>query len=252
MLKGIILAGGTGTRLHPITKAICKQLLPVYNKPMIYYPLQTLIDLNISDILIIGPDLATIRLYETLLQNVDDVNISYKVQKSPRGLAEAFIIGKDFIGNDDVAMILGDNIFINNKLKDITPNTIFTYTVSNPEAYGVAVRNSNNTLEYVIEKPTEHISDEAVVGLYVFDSRVSEIAKSIKPSKRGELEITSVINRYNELGDINVMKLDGFWFDAGTHDDLLDCANLIKAIETRTSSIVGYTEKNKNDNEQKG
>jgi glucose-1-phosphate thymidylyltransferase len=244
MLKGIILAGGKGTRLHPLTKTTSKQLLPVYNKPMIFYPFQTLLDLGVEEILIIGPDERITNTYNELFGNGDryDISVKYKVQESPGGIAEAFIIGEEFIGDDNVALILGDNIFVDCAFPCVEPNSIFVTAVADPSAYGVAVRNDNGTLNKVVEKPSEFISSEAVVGLYIFDNRASEIAKTLKSSSRGELEIADMINKYKELGDIWIEELDGYWFDAGDFDDLLDCANLIRAIETRTKKIVGLNE----------
>ena len=245
MLKGIVLAGGKGTRLLPTTRAVSKQLHCVYNKPMIYYPLQTLKDMGIKDILIITADAQQYRLFFEQLKHGEryGLNLEYAIQKKPGGLPEAFIIGEDFIGvNDDVALILGDNVFITNKELKAEPNTIFTYKVKDPSAYGVAELDDKNNLVNIIEKPIEFVSDNAVVGLYVFTHAAVGLAKSLKPSKRGELEIVDLISKLNEEEGLSVEELDGFWFDCGNHDDLLECANLVKAIEHRTNKKVGLHE----------
>ena len=244
-MKGIVLAGGKGTRLLPTTRAVSKQLHCVYNKPMIYYPLQTLKDMGIKDILIITADAQQYRLFFEQLKQGEryGLNLEYAIQKKPGGLPEAFIIGEDFIGvNDDVALILGDNVFITNKELKAEPNTIFTYKVKDPSAYGVAELDDKNNLVNIIEKPTEFVSDNAVVGLYVFTHAAVGLAKSLKPSKRGELEIVDLISKLNEEEGLSVEELDGFWFDCGNHDDLLECANLVKAIEHRTNKKVGLHE----------
>lgn len=244
-MKGIILAGGKGMRLSPTTRAVSKQLHCVYNKPMIYYPLQTLKDMGIRDILIITADAQQYRLFFEQLKHGEryGLNLEYAIQKKPGGLPEAFIIGEDFIGvNDDVALILGDNVFITNKELKAEPNTIFTYKVKDPSAYGVAELDDKNNLVNIIEKPTEFVSDNAVVGLYVFTHAAVGLAKSLKPSKRGELEIVDLISKLNEEEGLSVEELDGFWFDCGNHDDLLECANLVKAIEHRTNKKVGLHE----------
>ena len=244
-MKGIVLAGGKGTRLLPTTRAVSKQLHCVYNKPMIYYPLQTLKDMGIKDILIITADAQQYRLFFEQLKHGEryGLNLEYAIQRKPGGLPEAFIIGEDFIGvNDDVALILGDNVFITNKELKAEPNTIFTYKVKDPSAYGVAELDDKNNLVNIIEKPTEFVSDNAVVGLYVFTHAAVGLAKSLKPSKRGELEIVDLISKLNEEEGLSVEGLDGFWFDCGNHDDLLECANLVKAIEHRTNKKVGLHE----------
>lgn len=243
-MKGIILAGGKGTRLYPLTYTISKQLLPVYNKPMIHYPIQTLKDMGITDMLIITADERQCELFKNQLQDGEEygLNFEYTVQESPGGLPEAFIIGEKFIGeNQGVTLILGDNVFINNNKIDAKLNTIFTYKVKNPSSYGVAEVDDSGKLINIVEKPTEFVSDTAVVGLYVFSHSVIELAKNLKPSKRGELEIVDLIKQLDEKEGINVKELDGFWFDCGTHDDLLDCSNLIATIEHRTDKKVGLT-----------
>lgn len=245
MLKGIVLAGGKGTRLHPLTQTISKQLLPVYNKPMIYYPLQTLRDMGITEILIITADEQQCRLFQEQLKDSEKygLKLEYAIQEKPGGLPEAFIIGERFIGiKDDIALILGDNVFITNKEIKAEPNTIFTYKVKNPSAYGVAELDDKNNLINLVEKPSEFISDNAVVGLYVFTQAAVSLAKSLSPSKRGELEIVDLISKLNEEEGVTVEELDGFWFDCGNPDDLLECANLVKAIEHRTSKKVGLNE----------
>lgn len=245
MLKGIVLAGGRGTRLYPLTHTISKQLLPVYNKPMIYYPLQTLKGMGITEILIITADPQQCRLFQDQLKDGSQygLKLEYAIQEKPGGLPEAFIIGEHFIGvNDDVALILGDNVFISNKELKAEANTIFTYKVKNPSAYGVAELDDNNNLVRIVEKPAEYISDTAVVGLYVFTHAAIGLAKSLEPSKRGELEIVDLISKLNEEEGLSVEELDGFWFDCGNHDDLLECANLVKAIEHRTNKKVGLHE----------
>jgi glucose-1-phosphate thymidylyltransferase len=240
-MKGIILAGGKGTRLSPTTRAVSKQLHCVYNKPMIYYPLQTLKDMGIREVLIITSDAQQCRLFQDQLKDGSQygLKLEYAIQEKPGGLPEAFIIGEHFIGvNDDVALILGDNVFITNKELKAEPNTIFTYKVKDPSAYGVAELDDKNNLVNIIEKPTDYISDNAVVGLYVFTHAAVGLAKSLKPSKRGELEIVDLISKLNEEEGLSVEELDGFWFDCGNHDDLLECANLVKAIEHRTNKKV--------------
>ena len=242
MTKGIILAGGKGTRLYPTTMAISKQLHSVYNKPMIYYPLQTLKDMDITEILIITSDEQQCRLFQEQLKDGEEygLQLQYAIQNKPGGLPEAFIIGEHFIGvSDDVALILGDNVFITNKKLRAEPNTIYTYKVKNPSAYGVAEIDENGSLVNIVEKPTEFVSDNAVVGLYVFTHAAIGIAKGLEPSARGELEIVDLISKLNEEEGLTVQELDGFWFDCGNHDDLLDCANLIRTIEHRTEQKIG-------------
>lgn len=242
MTKGIILAGGKGSRLYPSTYAISKQLLTVYNKPMIYYPFKTLIDMGIKDILIITASEEQNNLFKEQFKGVycdKEVNLSFAVQPNPGGIPEAFIIGEKFIGSDDVTLVLGDNVIITPQKLTARPNTIYTYKVKNPQAYGVALISPDKKLTAIIEKPEMYISDDAVIGLYTFTNTAVSIAKSLKVSKRNELEIVDVIDKLNRLEGLNIQELDGFWFDCGTHDDLLECANLIKAIEHRTGKRVG-------------
>jgi glucose-1-phosphate thymidylyltransferase len=237
---GIILAGGSGSRLHPLTLGISKQLLPVYNQPMIYYPLKTLMDMGITKILIIVAS----ELQKTLfLQYLGDgskfgIRLEYIIQLSPNGLAEAFILGEQFIKNDNVTLILGDNVFLLNNPIMAQPNTIFTYKVKNPSAYGVATLNEYGELDEIIEKPDTYISDNAVVGLYVFDSSAAKLAKKIKPSKRGELEIVDLIKLYKDEDYVSVQEIDGVWFDCGTHDDLLECSEYVRALQKRTTRDI--------------
>jgi len=233
-MKGIILAGGKGTRLYPITKAISKQLLPVYNKPMIYYPINTLIEIGIKDILIITTPEDLI-YFKNLLKNNDDFNLNFefKVQKKPNGIAEAFIIGEDFIQNESVCLILGDNLFFNSK--SITKNNlkksskIFVKKVENPNSYGV-LEVFNNVPKLIHEKPQEFISNFAVTGLYIYTSSVIDKVKKLIPSKRGELEITDLNNLYLKSNDCDVVFLESssVWFDSGTFDSLLEASIYIK------------------------
>ena len=236
-MKGIILAGGKGTRLYPITKAISKQLLPVYNKPMIYYPINTLTEIGIKDILIITTPEDLI-YFKNLLINNDDFNLNFefKVQKKPNGIAEAFIIGEEFIQNEDVCLILGDNLFFNSKSitkKNLTKSSkIFVKKVENPNSYGV-LEVFNNTPKLIHEKPQKFISNFAVVGLYMYTSSVIDKVKKLNPSKRGELEITDLNNIYLKGGECEVLYLedDSSWFDSGTFDSLLKASNFVKNYE---------------------
>ncbi len=241
-MKGIILAGGSGTRLYPLTLVTSKQLLPVYDKPMIYYPLSTLMLAGIKDILIISTPTDTPRFQELLGNGRQfGISLSYAVQESPDGLAQAFIIGEKFIGNDDVAMILGDNIFYGNGLghmlrkaaKNKNRATIFGYYVDNPQSFGVVEFNENGVPVSIEEKPEVPKSNYAVTGLYFYDNRVVEYAKSLKPSKRGELEITDINQIYLQNGDLDIKLMGrGFaWLDTGTVDNLIDAANFIKTVE---------------------
>lgn len=241
-MKGIILAGGSGTRLYPLTLVTSKQLLPVYDKPMIYYPLSTLMLAGIKDILIISTPTDTPRFQELLGNGRQfGISLSYAVQESPDGLAQAFIIGEKFIGNDDVAMILGDNIFYGNGLgymlrqaaKNKNRATIFGYYVDNPQSFGVVEFNENGIPVSIEEKPEVPKSNYAVTGLYFYDNRVVEYAKSLKPSKRGELEITDINQIYLQNGDLDIKLMGrGFaWLDTGTVDSLMDAANFIKTVE---------------------
>lgn len=244
-MKGIILAGGSGTRLYPLTKVTSKQLLPVYDKPMIYYPMSVLMNAGIRDILIISTPQDTPRFQDLLGDGHQfGVNLTYAVQPSPDGLAQAFIIGADFIGNDTVAMILGDNIFagqgLNKRLKKAVENaesgkgaTIFGYYVDDPERFGIVEFDNKGKAISIEEKPEKPKSNYCVTGLYFYDNRVVEYAKSLKPSARGELEITDLNRIYLENGTLNVELLgQGFtWLDTGTHESLADATNFIKTIE---------------------
>ena len=252
-MKGIILAGGSGTRLHPITKAMSKQLMPIYDKPMIYYPLTTLMQAGIRDILIITTpeDQAG---FQRLLDDGSQwgVNLQYAVQPSPDGLAQAFIIGEEFIGNDKVALVLGDNIFhgerLDESLRECTDpdgGVVFAYKVSDPERYGVVEFNEQNQAVSIEEKPAEPKSNFAVVGLYFYDNDVIEIAKNVQPSDRGELEITSVNAEYLRRGKLQVQTLDSgdVWLDTGTIDSLSDATDYVRVLQKRTGQIIGSLEK---------
>lgn len=234
-LKGIVLAGGKGTRLYPLTKGVSKQLLPVYKYPMIFFPLNTLFELGIKDVLVITTAEQQ-ELFKQTLRDVSCMNLSYAVQDEPRGLAEAFIIAQEFLDGSDAALVLGDNIVLNNEPLRAEPNTIFSYKVREPQRYGVVKKDENGKIQSIVEKPQSFVSDEAVIGLYILENRACEIAKTLKPSRRNELEIVDLIKTLDDSGgNVRVHVLDGFWFDAGTHDDLLDCSNLVKAIEYRTN-----------------
>lgn len=255
-MKGIILAGGSGTRLYPLTKVTSKQLLPVYDKPMIYYPLSVLMLAGIRDILIISTPDDTPR-FQSLLGSGKQfgINLSYAVQPSPDGLAQAFIIGADFIGKDTVAMILGDNIFVGNglikRLKTAVHNaeegkgaTIFGYYVEDPERFGVVEFDEKGHAVSIEEKPEKPKSNYCVTGLYFYDNRVVEFSKGLKPSKRGELEITDLNRIYLELGEMNVELLGrGFtWLDTGTHESLVDATNFVKTMETHQHRKIACLE----------
>lgn len=240
--RGLVLAGGVGSRLFPITKACSKQLLALYKKPVIAYPLQTLKSMGYVDILIICADEKQQGQFYELLGAGSrfGLKLSYIVQDKPRGLADAFIVGESFIKDaDEICLILGDNIIITDQDLKSEPNTIYTYKVKDPSAYGVAALYPDGDLIGVIEKPDRFIGNDAVIGLYVFDRDCIEIAKNLKPSLRGEIEIADVINKLIEIAGVDVKPLNGFWFDIGDHDSLLDCANLIRTIDKRTNNVIG-------------
>lgn len=251
-MKGIILAGGSGTRLWPITMAISKQLVPIYDKPMIYYPLSTLMSAGIKEILII----TTPNDQEQFKKLLGDgsqwgINLTYEAQPKPEGLAQAFTIGASFIGNEKVAMVLGDNIFHGHRLSDSLKScadpdggVVFAYRVSDPERYGVVEFDDNMKVISIAEKPTEPKSNFAIVGLYFFDNDVIQIAKNVKPSPRGELEITSVIEAYLQNNKLKVTLLDDgdVWLDTGTIESMSEASDYIRVLQKRTGQIIGSPE----------
>ena len=252
-MKGIILAGGSGTRLYPITKGISKQLIPIYDKPMIYYPLSTLMLAGITDILVISTPEYT-PLFEQLLGDGSDIGISltYKVQEKPNGLAEAFILGADFIGDDSVCLILGDNIYYGSGLSKLVQEaaektdgaTVFGYHVNDPERFGVVDFDSNMKALSIEEKPENPKSNYAVTGLYFYDNTVVEKAKNLKPSDRGEQEITDIKKLYLDEGklDVKLMGRGYAWLDTGTHDSMMEAASFIATIQKRQNLKVACLE----------
>ena len=252
-MKGIILAGGSGTRLYPLTRVTSKQLLPIYDKPMIYYPLSVLMDAGIRDILIISTPTDTPRFQELLGDGgAFGLNLQYAVQPSPDGLAQAFLIGEDFIGGDPVAMILGDNIFSGRGFREILKKavakeqgaTVFGYYVDDPERFGIVEFDESGKAISIEEKPEKPKSNYCVTGLYFYDNKVVDYAKSLKPSKRGELEITDLNRIYLEKGELDVALLgQGFtWLDTGTHESLVDATNFVCTIETHEHRKIACLE----------
>lgn len=252
-MKGIILAGGKGTRLYPATKVVSKQLLPVYDKPLIYYPLSILLLASIREILIISTP-HDLPLYQELLSDGSKIGVkfSYKVQEEPNGLAEAFILGEEFIGDDSVCLILGDNVFygpdmtklLNSAMKNKTGATIFGYPVKDPTAFGVVEFDKDYNVVSIEEKPKHPKSNYAVPGLYFYDNRVVEIAKSVRPSERGEIEITAINNAYRELGELKVIlfKRGIAWLDTGTPQGMLKASEFVEAVQDRQGFYMSCIE----------
>jgi len=252
-MKGIILAGGSGTRLYPATLAINKQLLPVYDKPMVYYPLSVLMLAGICDVLLISTP-EHLPFYQRLLGDGSTwgIKLSYVIQEQPIGLAHAFILGRDFVGGDRVALILGDNVFYGHGLSDELANattrmdgaTVFAYYVNEPSQYGVVKFDDAGKAIDIVEKPKQFLSNWAVTGLYFYDNAVLDIAANLRPSARGELEITDVNRRYLELGKLHIVKLGrGYaWLDTGTHDNLLGASEFVRSIQQRQGLLIGCLE----------
>jgi glucose-1-phosphate thymidylyltransferase len=251
--RGIILAGGSGTRLHPVTHSVSKQLLPVYDKPMIYYPLATLMLAGIRDYLIITTPRDQSAFQELLGDGSDwGISIQYAAQPRPEGLAQAFLIGADFVGRDPVALILGDNIFYGNSLPDSLQKasgrtsgaTVFGYYVNDPERYGVALLDRDGRIVDLVEKPKKPLSNVAITGVYFYDEKVVDLARSLKPSPRGELEITDLNKLYLQLGELSLERLGrgNAWLDTGTHASLLDAGNFVRIVEERQGLKIACVE----------